>query len=277
MESLFCCPICGGKLEREEGSYLCPKGHSFDVAREGYVNLLPANRKHAKSPGDDKEMVKARTRFLEGGWYGPLRAELGRLTEQYAPEGGSLLDAGCGEGYYTETLSQVMAAKGGSVAGVDLSKPSVKWAAKRCPEAEFAVSSVYHLPLKDRSVDVVADCFSPLAIEEFHRVLKPGGTFIYVVPGPRHLWEMKEILYEKPYENAEKQECYEGFEYLEICPVEHRFTLNLGEDIRALFQMTPYAWKSPKLGVQRLWGREQLNLTAQFRIHVFREVEKKSR
>lgn len=273
MESLFCCPVCGGALEREQGSYRCGRGHSFDLAREGYVNLLPANRRHSKSPGDDSQMVQARSHFLDGGWYAPLRDKLWRLFDQHVPQDApKVLDAGCGEGYYTAALAARTLARGGQLAGVDISKSAVKRAAKRCPGGEFAVSSVYRLPLARQSVDGVVDCFSPLAAEEFHRVLKPGGVFFYVVPGPRHLWEMKEILYDTPYENEEKMECYEGFTYREVVPVEGRFTLTDPQDILALFRMTPYAWKTPKSGVSRLMGRTQLCVSAQFRIHILERM-----
>ena len=265
--SLFVCPVCAGRLDRQGGQYRCERGHSFDVARENYVNLLPANRQHSKTPGDDKAMAAARTRFLDGGWYGPLRDKLCQLTEALLPPGGALLDAGCGEGWYTAALAQISAAKGGQTAGVDLSKPAVKKAARRCPQAEIAVASVYHLPLGDSSVDVLVDCFSPLAVEEFYRVLKPGGKFLYVVPGPRHLWELKEILYDRPYENGEKVETYPGFAPPEVTAVETSFTLTAPEDIQALYHMTPYTWKTPKEGARRLEAVEQLTLTGQFRIH----------
>jgi len=270
MDSLFACPVCGGALTREPGRYVCPAGHSFDIAKEGYVNLLPANRQHSKAPGDDKAMAAARTRFLDGGWYSPLRDTLCALAGAALPQGGTLFDAGCGEGWYTAALSAMAAGKGGRCAGVDLSKPAVKKAAKRCPAAEIAVASVYHLPLAESSVDVLTDCFSPLAAEEFRRVVRPGGTFLYVVPGPRHLWELKEILYESPYENEEKREEYPGFALQEVVPVETVFTLTDNADLMALFAMTPYAWKTPKEGVERLEGTEKLTVTAQFRIHVFR-------
>ncbi len=271
MPSLFSCPICGGPLEWEPGRYVCPSRHSFDLAREGYVNLLPANRQHSKAPGDDKEMAAARTRFLEGGWYSPLRDKLTALVRDLAPEGAALLDAGCGEGWYTASLTQAIGEKGGRAAGVDLSKPAVKKAARRCSAAEVAVASVYHLPLPDASVDVLVNCFSPLAIGEFCRVVKPGGWFLYVVPGPRHLWELKEVLYDNPYENEEKAEEYPGFSLKSVEPVETVFTLTQPEDIAALFHMTPYTWKTPRDGAARLAALDCLSVTAQFRIHIFQK------
>jgi len=269
MESLFVCPVCGAGLERGGGRYVCAGGHSFDVARENYVNLLPANRQHSRAPGDDKDMAAARTRFLEGGWYGPLRDELCKLVAE-AVQGRprpAVLDAGCGEGWYTAGLAAALAGTGARLCGVDLSKPAVKRAARRCPGAEIAVASLYRLPLADGSVDVVADCFSPLAIDEFRRVLGRGGRFLYVVPGPRHLWELKEILYDTPYENAERREEYPGFRYRGVWPVETRFTLTEAADIAALFHMTPYTWKTPRAGAQRLAAVRELTVTAQFRIH----------
>ncbi len=270
MESLFICPICGGALIRKPGQYLCPAGHSFDIAKEGYVNLLPANRQHSKAPGDDREMAAARTRFLEGGWYAPLRDALCSLVRSFAPA--ALLDAGCGEGWYTAALAEAVSAGGGRTAGVDLSKPAVKKAARRCPAGEFAVASVYRLPLADGSADLLTDCFSPLAAEEFFRVLRPGGKFLYVVPGPRHLWELKEVLYDAPYENEEKREEYPGFRYRDVVPAERVFTLPDSQAIQDLFRMTPYYWKTPRSGAQRLAKRETLTVTAQFRIHILDRI-----
>ena len=131
------------------------------------------------------------------------------------------------------------------------------------------MASVYHLPLADAAADVLVNCFSPLAAQEFARVVRPGGSFLYVVPGPRHLWELKQLLYEHPYENEEKQEEYPGFALDAVVPVETGFTLTDNEQIRALFHMTPYTWKTPKDAKQRLDAVQRLSLTAQFRIHVF--------
>ena len=141
MESLFSCPICGQALTREEGRYTCLAGHSFDTAKEGYVNLLPANRQHSKAPGDDGEMIAARSVFLGGGWYQPLQLKLCQLIQETSSPSPVLLDVGCGEGYYTAAAAAVAARKGGRTAGIDLSKAAVKRAAKRCREGEFAVAS----------------------------------------------------------------------------------------------------------------------------------------
>ena len=267
--SIFACPLCGEKLAIDEQVYRCTSGQCFDKAKEGYVNLLPANRQHASAPGDDKDMVKARTAFLDSGRYTPLKEALCALAAKYAGERTALLDAGCGEGYYTEGLSRVIAEKGGRTGGADLSKAAVKKAAKRCREAEIAVASVYHLPLADGSVDMVTDCFSPLAKEEYRRVLKDGGHFLYVVPGARHLWEMKEVLYEQPYENEVREEAYEGFRLQETVPLSFGIHLEKTEEIMALFRMTPYAWKTPKEGVERLAEQKELGLRAEFRILVY--------
>ena len=270
--SLLRCPLCAGPLERREGSYRCPAGHSFDVAKEGYVHLLPPNRKHSALPGDDREMVLARRAFLSKGYYQPL---LNTVCNQFLalPEKAPvILDAGCGEGWYTRALGSVIARKGGRTAGVDLSKPAVKKAARRCPDGEFAVASVYHLPAADGCTDVLVDCFAPLAAAEYARVLRPGGTFLYVVPGPRHLWELKEILYETPYENEERREEYPGFRYVDVVPVEFRFTLPDRENIRDLLGMTPYFWRTPPNRAARLESLERLEVTGQFRIHVMERV-----
>lgn len=272
-DSLLCCPICGGALRREPGRYLCPGGHSYDQAREGYVHLLPANRKHAREPGDDKGMTAARHRFLSGGYYQPLRAALCDLALEGAGDGSAVLDSGCGEGYYTQGVWQALTGAGRSVrlVGIDLSKPSVRLAAKRLESGELAVASAYRLPVAADRVDLLLNCFSPLALAEFRRVLRPGGWFLYVVPGADHLWELKQVLYDTPYRNREEDIPYDGFSYEAVVPVKYRMAVS-GPDLRDLFQMTPYYWKTPREGKIRLEGLDGLEVTAEFRIHVFRRL-----
>ncbi|MDE7261893.1 MAG: methyltransferase domain-containing protein [Oscillospiraceae bacterium] len=270
--SRFCCPLCGGALAETQSGLRCPNRHCFDRAREGYVNLLPVNQKHSKAPGDDKGMVAARRAFLEKGWYKPLRETLETLAVELTGPAPVVLDAGCGEGYYTGGVREALlrAGKTPEIAGIDISKAALRKAGKRYPGIEFAVASVYRLPAADRSVDLLLNVFSPLAIEEFRRVVKPGGAYLYVVPGAGHLWELKEALYERPYPNEEKETPYEGFVYDRIVPVAYRIHLPGQEDIHALFQMTPYYWKTPKEGAARLAEVRQMDCQIDFKVHVFR-------
>ncbi|MCD7917342.1 MAG: methyltransferase domain-containing protein [Clostridiales bacterium] len=259
-------PWCGG-----DSAWRCARRHSFDIAREGYVHLLPANQKHSKAPGDDKGMAAARNRFLSGDYYRPLRAALEALALEHTGDNVTLLDSGCGEGYYTcgvyHTLCQ--AGKAVDATGVDISKFSLRWAAKREKGIDFAVASAYRLPVESGSVNLLLNCFSPLAIEEFRRVMKPGGTFLYVVPGPEHLWELKQLLYDRPYRNEEQRIPYEGFCYDRVVRVEERIHLPDQEAIHDLFQMTPYYWKTPRAGAERLAECGTLDVQISFDIHVF--------
>ena len=270
--SLFLCPVCGAPLEREEKRYLCPAGHSFDLAAAGYVHLLPANQKHSLAPGDDKNMAAARNRFLNGGWYQPLRQAMADLAVERMPRGGVLFDSGCGEGYYTAGVKAALddAGKQARVCGIDISKFSLRWAAKRDREIEFAVASAFHLPLADQNVDFLVNCFSPMCREEFCRVLKPGGYYLYVVPAPRHLWELKDAVYDTPYENEERMIPYEGFTFVEVRRVEARIYLPDSQTIQDLFGMTPYLWKTPKSGMERLNALEELDVGIAFDLHLFR-------
>ena len=164
MTSLFVCPLCGAALTRDERAYRCPAGHSFDIAREGYTHLLPANRKHSKAPGDDKAMAAARSAFLGKGYYAPLRDAICELGVSRTGDRPAVLDSGCGEGYYTAGLYQALldAGKSPVMAGIDISKFILRLAAKREKRVEFAVASSYHLPVADASIDLLLNCFSPL-------------------------------------------------------------------------------------------------------------------
>lgn len=272
--SFFRCPLCGAPLAEEDRALRCPGGHAFDRAKEGYVNLLPVHQKHSKAPGDDKGMAAARRAFLEKGWYLPLRETLCCIAAEEAGPAAAVLDAGCGEGYYTAGVREALLAAGKApvIAGIDISKFSLQKAAKKYPDIEFAVASAYRLPVADGKADLLLNVFSPLALEEFRRVLKPGGVYLYVVPAAYHLWELKEVLYEKPYLNEEKETPYEGFAYLNILPVSYSIHLPSQEDIHALFQMTPYYWKTGREGAERLAGLESLDCRVDFRVHVFRRA-----
>lgn len=274
MTSLFRCPLCAKPLERTGEGLACRSGHCFDRAAAGYVHLLPANQKHSKSPGDDREMVAARSAFLEKGHYVPLLDALCELARDCVRDVPApvIVDSGCGEGYYTAGLYRALDRQGPRMAGVDLSKFALRRAAKRLPQGEFAVASAYRLPLADGCADLLTNIFSPLAAEEFARVLRPGGCFVYAVPSARHLWEMKEVLYPRPYENPVKREDYTGFAWQGVREVRYVLSLTDPADIMSLFRMTPYAWKTPEEGVRRLEALDRLDVQIGFDLHCYRRI-----
>lgn len=271
---LFLCPICGGALLRDDKSARCGKGHCFDIARGGYLHLLPANRMNSQEPGDDKEMVAARSRFLQKGYYAPLREALCSLCIKYAPNNVKFLDLGCGEGYYTGGVVDALRGAGKSPysAGLDISKSAVKLAVKQSRTTEFSVASVFHLPVAGESMDILLNCFSPLCIDEVRRTLRRGGHFLYVVPGARHLWGLKSAVYDTPYLNEQKETTYDGFRYSEIFSLESDIRLTSQEDINCLFRMTPYFWKTSKADGAKLSGLETLDTKIAFDIHVYEKL-----
>ena len=274
MNSLFCCPLCSQPLTRDGQAYRCPARHSYDISKEGYTYLLPPNQKHSAAPGDDKGMAAARRDFLSKRYYEPLLNTLCCQMLSHSGESPVILDTGCGEGYYTDAIHRALqdAGKRPRAAGIDISKFILRYAAKREKAIEFAVASSYHLPVADSSIDILLNCFSPLALEEFRRVLKPGGWFFYVVPAADHLWELKQVLYDHPYPNEEKETPYEAFAYESIVPVESVIHLESQADLQALFGMTPYAWKTSRAGKDRLAALDSLDCRIAFRVHVFRKL-----
>ena len=275
MSSLFVCPLCGEKLTRRENSYFCPNGHCHDVAREGYTYLLPVNQKHSKAPGDDKAMAAARSAFLSKEYYAPLRDTLCQLVVSLTGDAPAVLDSGCGEGYYTEGVSKALAQADLQMEtyGVDISKSAADAAAKRCPNAHFAVGSVYHLPVADRCCDMLMTIFAPYCGEEYHRVLHKGGTMLMVIPGQQHLWGLKEAIYDVPYPNAVRDYALDGFELIQAEYVDSWLKLDDPADIQNLFQMTPYYYKTGREEHARLEQLESLSTQISFEILQYRAVE----
>lgn len=270
MNRVFTCPVCGALLSFEPTRCLCPAGHSFDRGARGYVNLLPPS--HKGDHGDNKQMIAARRAFLDGGWYAPL---LEAAVEVCRPlsDAAVVLDTGCGEGYYTDGFLAAFPKAEGY--GIDISRDALRFAGVRKSVSEgrltLAAASVYRMPVKDDSVDLVLDFFSPLATEEFSRVLHKDGFFLYAIPGPRHLFGLKEVLYDTPYENKPTDTALAGLHLLCQKEVETVIRLTDASQIRSLFMMTPYAYRTGARGRERLEKLSELVTPVSFRLLLYRK------
>lgn len=264
---LWACPNCQQPLVREANSLLCPVGHCFDLAREGYVNLHNVNRKRSREPGDNREMVDARRRVHQADIYLPLAEAIAQRLGAACPAGGSLLDLGCGEGYYAGVVLNHLS--GLSLYGVDIAKPAVRLAAKACPAGQFAVASASAVPLVDRGLDAVLSVFAPVAEGELARLLKSGGHYLKVTPAPGHLWELRELLYSDPRPHAVEDQTPEGFmtEYVET--LEFRANLR-GSLLQDLVTMTPYAYGGQRENRELLLTRDQLSVQMAFTLTLAR-------
>lgn len=265
--TIFCCPKCGAAFDAEKKSYRCEKGHVYDRAASGYVNLLPPG---GKQHGDSKEMLRARRDFLQSGAYAPLQSAIcDKIKSLGLSELSVVLDAGCGEGYYTEGVCKTL--PNAAVYGVDVSKDAVKMCDGMHMGADFAAASVYALPIRDHACDLVISVFSPFAGEEFQRVLKDKGYLISVIPDAKHLWQLKSILYEQPYENKVADYETEGFTFIGAEKISFTVELTSGEKIMALFGMTPYCHRTGATGRQRMESLDHLTTEASFQILTYRK------
>ena len=270
---LFLCPKCKKELNIIDGTCRCTEGHSYDRAKGGYYNLLLGSS--GGTHGDNREMVEARRSFLSRGYYKTLAEKLSSLVLDYTKKGGAVLDAGCGEGYYTAIVESALRArdKESFVSGFDISKDAVKRAAKACPDITYAVAGSYHMPVGDEAVDTLFNVFSPLAIDETRRVIKPGGHFILVIPAEEHLFELKKAIYDTPYKNTVEDTHIPGFSLVRRVDVKYTMYLDTPEAIGSLFMMTPYAYLTKQENKERIKKLTELDCRAEFIVFVY-EKEK---
>lgn len=271
----FICPVCKEQLCDCEASYKCKNNHCFDKSKFGYVNLLRSNQSSAKRHGDDRMMVRARRDFLDRGYYGFLKDKLCDMCNEVLPEASLILDAGCGECYYSSAIEKALTAYGktSKVFGVDISKDALEFASKRKSGVTTAVASVFNMPFADEAFDAVLNIFSPEAFEEFGRVLKNGGVLIRVIPLENHLLELKERIYEKAYLNEVPSRNINDFELINEISLQEKLEISTNEDLINLFKMTPYYYKTGRDDQLKIQTVDSMNLTAQFCIRVYRKED----
>ncbi len=259
------CPVCKEPLIKNEKTFQCANKHSFDIARQGYVNLIPSNKKRF---GDNKGLVDARTAFLTKGYYQNLQKRLKEICLKMDPD--SLLDLGCGQGYYTNALQDLL--PDCSVIGLDLSKEAIKTAARANKKAQYLIANSFSLPILDESIDCCTNIFTPIALDEIKRVLKPSGKLIVVSPDLYHLFELKKVVYENPYLNEPLELNDPSLKLIHKESLANTVTLTSNQDILALFSMTPYSYKTSYQDKEKLNSIHELTVQTQFIIQIFEKI-----
>jgi 23S rRNA (guanine745-N1)-methyltransferase len=284
------CPVCAGPLALAAQGASCKLGHHFDRARQGYINLLPAQHKASRDPGDDAGMMAARHEFLQAGYYQPLAESILALLAARLLDGGNnadnnadnkadhnasstpaqVLDCGCGEGYYTGIFAAGLDSAGlaAQVAGIDISRAALRMAARQYKQVAFAVASNFHLPVADDQVDIMTRIFAPGDDLETLRVLAPGGWLIVAYPGPRHLFELKAGIYSQPTEHLEPA-LPAGFACMQSHRVQFPLELQSRAAIDSLLKMTPFAWAARQQSATAFDELDRLTTSADFLVRCY--------
>ena len=278
------CPIDKLKLLKEQGHYQCTNGHSFDIAKQGYVNLLPVQHKKSKNPGDSKAMVQARTRFLDAGFYKPIADLLSQIIFHQLDndKDNCVFDAGCGEGYYLQqVINAAQDIKGEShlsFIGMDISKPAVLAASKRSQQASWVVGTNSQPPFLDESVDLIFCIFGFHSFDGFKNILKPKARLILVEPGEKHLQELREIIYAAPSteKTGSKSNDEEDYALIDTQTLEFQINLTNNPQILDLLSMTPHLFRASSEGKTSIEGMDSLDLTTDiiFKVFEYRPVNK---
>ena len=260
------CPVCGMPLDFGEKTACCANGHSFDRSREGNVNLILNG---SPSAGDDPLMAAARRRFLSGGYYSHLLNALKDTLRDFVSEGGTVVDACCGEGYFTNALQDAFPFAG--FYGFDLSRRALRYAAKSSKKALFFAANISSVPVKSGAADILLHIFAPVNEKEFLRILSPDGVFVNVFPGRNHLMGIKRVLYDSPRENDEISGISDAFRVISSKKVSA--TVSLDESaLQDLICMTPYFYRTPKNKLEAAMKMSSAVTETEFVIEVLKKL-----
>lgn len=265
----YSCPLCNNSLSLDEKIYRCQESHCFDMAKEGYVNLLPVQFKHSKNPGDNKAMVNARRAFLEEGYYQPLATKLVELATRFSDKEMPLLDAGCGEGFYTHQNKL----ETNLVYGVDIAKEAIKKAAKKYEACHFSVATLSQLPFVDNYFGCIVSIYAPILESEFTRVLGKNGYLITVTPAQKHLHELKALIYNNALDHDEEKCPIKKLSLVHQENLSYEMNLANGQDTLNLLSMTPFAFKATQNIKDQLAESPNFKCQADFLIRVFKKDE----
>ncbi len=262
------CPLCKQALVLEDQNYHCENNHSFDQAKQGYVNLLPVQFKHSKAPGDNKEMVNARRAFLDKGFYQPLVDKMLTLYNKYAEPSSPVFDAGCGEGFYTHQHKTAL----NHVYGVDIAKETIRIAAKRYQNCSFSVGTLSNLAFNDNYFGWMFSVYAPILEAEFTRILENNGYLLTVTPAKRHLFELKEIIYQQVNEHNTDKVAIENLTLIEEHNLHYEMVFTDSTDLLNLLAMTPFTFKATNEVINTLKEKENFVCQADFILRLYQKI-----
>ncbi len=270
----FICPVCKKPLMKVNKSEKCENNHLYDVSKTGYINLLMSQKTKDKNHGDDKLMVKARRDFLDKGYYTILLNKISETVIQYCNENSVILDAGCGECFYTSNIYDTLCTAGikTTMLAIDISKNALSLAKNRNPDINRSVASIFDIPVADSSCDIILNIFAPFCSAEFLRLLKVGSILIQVIPLENHLWSLKKIVYDDPYKNVVDVYRINGFEFVKSEDIKGSIELESNQDIKNLFTMTPYYYKTSQNDFNKLNNINYLKTEIEFAVLVYKKI-----
>lgn len=271
--SNLACPMDATALVERQGQLCCEQGHHFDIARQGYINLLPVQHKKSKAPGDNKEMVAARTHFLNTQLFEPISEQINKTLLRVLTDvtcNICVLDAGCGDGYYLDQLIKKVTHPNISAIGVDISKQAIMSAAKRNSNLTWLVASNKQLPVLDNSVDVILSVFGFPSVDGFARALVAQGSVILVEPGAQHLIELRKHLYDKIEEPINKSARLAAplFDVINTQTLTYETKKLTNDELVNLLKMTPHCYRAPKAAVEQLCQQSDISVTVEVNITV---------
>lgn len=291
--NILTCPVCGGILHRENRSVGCEAGHTFDIAKSGYVNMLPPGKEKNARTGDEKDMVRARVEFLGKGYYANISSAVADVISENVTGTDDLVlcDMGCGEGYHTCRFAGEIHDKTGRgvlALGFDASKYAAECASKLAKskgwlsrdgiggdcvspvQCAFMPGNIFHLPVREHAVTCAVSMFAPVAGDEAQRILTDDGLLIVVSSGRDHLLEMRQLIYDDVHLSDSLPETPDGFELVTRRNLNYRTTIENKTDIASLFVMTPFYYKTTEAGRARLAEQDTLDVTVDVNITIFR-------
>jgi 23S rRNA (guanine745-N1)-methyltransferase len=264
---LFSCPICSSPMKMLDSTRLvCAENHSFDLSKNGYVNLAP----QAHVTKYDKSLFEARKRVIDSGFFNQLLHYIIQIVSQRnnSLENVAVLDAGCGEGSHLSAILSGLTGSGITGVGIDLAKEGVAAAAKEHPGHIWCVADLANCPFQDQKFDTIINILSPANYAEFTRLLKPDGLFVKVVPESGYLKELREIFYDDNKEQSDSDplnRIEEHFKAVTTERITYQFSLPNGL-LAPLIRMTPLSWGASKEKIEEALSMEIPSITIDYTV-----------